>query len=91
MQACFNQDAVSQNSTKRPVKSLMIMCREADGGKQPCGQCSGVVALARTAVRLHFRPLFVCADKMDLVLSTALKNDFGQNRLKRKKKPHERP
>lgn len=89
VQACFNQDAVSQNSTKRPVKSLMIMCREADGGKQPCGQCSGVVALARTAVRFHFRPLFVCADKMDLVLSTALKNDFGQNGLK--KKPHERP
>jgi len=71
VQACFNQDAVSQNSTKRPVKSLMIMCREADGGKQPCGQCSGVVALGRTAVRFHFRPLFVYTDKMDLVLSAA--------------------
>lgn len=84
VQACFNQDAVSQNSTKRPVKSLMIMCREADGGKQPCGQCSGVVALARTAVRFHFRPLFVCSDKMDLVLYR-FKKWFGQNRLK---KPH---
>ncbi len=83
VQACFNQDAVSQNSTKRPVKSLMIMCREADGGKQPCGQCSGVVALARTAVRFHFRPLFVCSDKMNLVLSTGLKNDLGKSGKKK--------
>lgn len=86
MQACFNQDAVSQNSTKRPVKSLMIMCHEADGGKQPCGQCSGVVALARTAVRFHFRPLFVCSDKMDLVLSKDLKNDLGKTGKKINKK-----
>lgn len=78
MQACFNQDAVSQNSTKMPVKSLMIMCREADGGKQPCGQCSGVAALARTAVQFQFRPLFVCSNKMDLVLSTDLKNYSGK-------------